>query len=236
FVMIDSPSDSQILSGLQVVGLRATATDPEDGQLGGASINWASDLDGPLGTGSPLTVSAADLSESEHVLTAKATDSMGNQGVAEVTIQVFRVRPANLPPKADAGADRTVEWTQNPIGLDGTASSDPNGDPLSYAWSVASGPAGSSAAPDDPSSATPSFVPDLLGTYVFELVVGDGKLESAPDSVEITVVDTTPPQAFCNAPPTIVPVHKPILFKATATDIGDADPDVTITAFDCFKV
>ena len=31
-------------------------------------------------------------------------------------------------------------------------------------------------------------------------------------------------------------MHKPILFKATATDIVDADPDVTITAFDCFKV
>jgi len=118
---------------------------------------------------------------------------MGNQGVAEVTIQVFRVRPANLPPKADAGADRTVEWTQDPIELDGTASRDPDDDLLSHAWLVANAPSGSFAVLDDPNSATPSFVPDLLGTYLFQLVVSDGKLESEPDFVEITFVDTTPP-------------------------------------------
>ena len=106
----------------------------------------------------------------------------------------------NQPPTADAGADRN-----GVVGavaqLDGTGSSDPDNDVLTYAWSLISQPAGSSATLDDPTSTTPSLIPDVEGTYVAELVVSDGFDSSAPDSVTITVFP-----AGTNLPPILEPI------------------------------
>ena len=72
--------------------------------------------------------------------------------------------------------------------LDGTGSSDPEGDPLSFLWTQTEGP---SVKLSDPTSSTPSFwAPfQLTGSVVlsFELVVNDGQNNSFPDTVDITV-------------------------------------------------
>ena len=95
-------------------------------------------------------------------------------------------RFANQPPMADAGGDQVVECT-SPAGamvtLDGAGSSDPDGDPLSYAWSNAFGMA---------SGVSPT-VNLALGVHPITLVVNDGQLDSDPDMVMVNVVDTTPP-------------------------------------------
>ena len=59
------------------------------------------------------------------------------------------------------------------VPLDGSRSFDPDGQLVSYSWSVVQHPDGSTAAPVDPSAATTTFVPDQLGTYRLHLVVGD---------------------------------------------------------------
>ncbi|HVG85147.1 MAG TPA: PKD domain-containing protein, partial [Vicinamibacterales bacterium] len=94
----------------------------------------------------------------------------------------------NEAPMASAGDDvSTVVGTT--VSLSGALSSDANGDTLTYTWTLVSRPAGSVAAPVNPGSATPTLTPDVPGLYVVELVVSDGVLSSAPDSVVVTAGD-----------------------------------------------
>ncbi len=107
--------------------------------------------------------------------------------------------PVNTPPVADAGPDQTVE-TGTGVTLDGTGSSDADGDTFTYAWTLTTVPDGSTATLADPTSAMPTFVADVDGDYIAELVVNDGTDDSAPDTVTITAspATTTPPM---NNPP-----------------------------------
>lgn len=122
---------------------------------------------------------------------------------------------ANQPPIADAGADRTVDDTStdalpdacdarnttddsvqtgDPVQLDGTGSTDPEGDPLTYQWAFQSIATGSQAALNNTAVSSPSFTPDVNGVYVASLVVSDGALQDGPDFVciEATGGNTAP--------------------------------------------
>ena len=92
--------------------------------------------------------------------------------------------PVNQSPTADAGADQNVP-TGATVQLDGSASSDPESDPLTYSWSLTTS-AGSTASLSDPNIVNPTFVADVDGDYVATLVVNDGTSDSAPDSATIT--------------------------------------------------
>ncbi len=95
----------------------------------------------------------------------------------------------NRAPVASAGADLAVS-ANLPVQLDGSQSSDPDGDPITYSWTLTP-PAGSAAALDEPTSETPSFTPDVAGQYTVALVVNDGKDDSAADGATITAEDNT---------------------------------------------
>lgn len=94
------------------------------------------------------------------------------------------VAAGNQPPIADAGPDQTVDQN-DAVHLDGSASVDPNGDPLDYWWAFLTFPGASAPVFDDPTSPTPTFDAGDLGVYVIELVVSDGQLSSNPDDVLI---------------------------------------------------
>lgn len=102
------------------------------------------------------------------------------------TVQVIAI---NEPPVADAGADAEAEL-DTMVMLDGSGSSDPEGAALTYEWRFIEMPEGSDAAFDDPVAQSPAFVPAHVGTYVVQLVVDDGVLASAPDTVSIVVLKT----------------------------------------------
>jgi hypothetical protein len=88
----------------------------------------------------------------------------------------------NQPPTADAGPDQVVNPRALVI-LDGTTSTDPNGDTLSYSWRELLGPQVELLSDH---TATPSFSADQENaTYIFALTVRDPKGASAVDTVTI---------------------------------------------------
>jgi len=90
----------------------------------------------------------------------------------------------NNAPLADAGNDRTVS-TEHLITLDGTQSSDPENDDLTYLWTQVSG---TNVTLNFNTIAAPSLTtPDTNGELIFELVVNDGQLNSPPSTVSISV-------------------------------------------------
>jgi hypothetical protein len=99
----------------------------------------------------------------------------------EVTITVTT---ANCPPIANAGADQQVT-TGRLVTLSGAGSTDPNDNPLTYSWRFQSKPDGSAATVAAANSVSPTFTPDRAGFYVLSLIVNDGTVTSAPDTVVI---------------------------------------------------
>lgn len=93
---------------------------------------------------------------------------------------------ANAPPNAVAGPDQGT-FVGGLVALDGSASNDPDADPITFSWTVIAKPDGSTATPSNANIATPDFVPDVPGTYVLSLVVSDPFVGSAPDTVTIVV-------------------------------------------------
>lgn len=88
----------------------------------------------------------------------------------------------NRPPVANAGVDQTAV-VGDTITLDGSKSSDPDGDPLSYTWSFVSKPAESRAVLSAPDKVVTTFIVDAAGQFVVRLVVNDG-VENATATVK----------------------------------------------------
>ena len=98
----------------------------------------------------------------------------------------------NLKPVAEAGNSFTLVLG-NPADLDGSGSSDPNGDPLTYKWSFVYKPENSTAELVAPTTVNASFLPDRAGIYVVSLIVNDGQVDSDPSTLSITVVSSADP-------------------------------------------
>lgn len=93
-------------------------------------------------------------------------------------------------PTANAGPDQEVV-PDTMVFLDGTGSSDPSGQTLTYAWTVQSRPPGSTASLQNANTATPSILGDISGDFVICLVVTDSDLcVSNQDCVTVTVKPT----------------------------------------------
>jgi uncharacterized repeat protein (TIGR02543 family) len=130
---------------------------------------------------------------------------------------------ANRLPVANAGPDQTVECT-GPTGarvtLDGSGSSDPDSDPLTFTWT---GPFGKQSG-----EIIQPTIP--LGAHNISLEVTDGKGGAANDTVNVTVRDTTPPTLSVTLTPNRLwpPNHKMVTVTADVQASDTCDPNPTV--------
>ncbi|RMH52594.1 MAG: hypothetical protein D6685_16330, partial [Bacteroidetes bacterium] len=114
-----------------------------------------------------------------------------NDGLVDSAPATVVIDTLNSAPVANAGPDQTVK-TGDLVQLDGSASSDVDGDPLNYRWSLVERPAGSAALLSNELLANPQFTVDLPGNYTASLVVNDSLHDSAADTVTISTVNSAP--------------------------------------------
>jgi predicted esterase len=119
----------------------------------------------------------------QYLFELAVTDNYGE--VSEDTVK-FTINPdPNTPPVADAGADKTLQLPLSQVLLDGRNSHDAEG-PLTYNWSILSGPAGSQVLNPLKDSTSVNFT--TAGTYIFTLTVIDSGGLSASDNVTVSVL------------------------------------------------
>ena len=134
----------------------------------------------------------------------------------------------NTPPVANAGPDQTVQVTDT-VQLDGSDSTDVDGNLLTFSWTMLTQPVGSTATLDDPTSVMPTFVVDAPGSYEIELIVNDGTVDSAPDTVTITTINS-PPVADAGPDQTVF-VTQTVLLDGTNSSDVDQDPLTFLWSF-----
>ena len=214
--------DQSVASGASVTLNGSSSSDLDNDPL---TYSWAQTAGTAVSlqnNSSAVASFTAPVVSSDEVLTFVLTVNDGTvSDTDEVSINVAAEQP-NQSPSADAGADQMVE-TPATVSLNGSASSDPENDTLTYSWSQVSGAAVSLS---NSTAINPSFSTAAVSTeeeLVFELTVNDGALSDS-DQVSIFLLPED-----SNTPPT-VSVPASITLAEGASDSvtavsSDADGD-----------
>lgn len=155
----------------------------------------------------------------------EGTDCGGVDSSAPATFTIL-ITSVNDAPIANVGPDQMVyAWIDGmaEVTLDGSGSSDPDGDDLTYTWLSDGQVIATGVSPT---------VELSLGQHTIVLVVNDGKEESEPDEVMITVQDIIPPEFVLSVTPNVLwpPNHKMVQITPTWTvnDNCDESPHVSL--------
>jgi hypothetical protein len=151
----------------------------------------------------PRPTFSADLA-GDYIASLVVNDGLVNSAPAAVIVTA--TAGGNAVPVANAGTMQNVN-TGTLVTLDGSGSSDANGDPITYNWKLVSKPAGSVAILAGETTASPSFTPDQGGAYVATLTVKDGIVFSAPSTVLVNAVPNATPIADARIVQSTVPGH-----------------------------
>ena len=184
----DAGLDQTLLVGSLVQLEGSSSTDADNDPL---SFQW-SFLSVPVGSAAILSnVTSATPTFTADLVGPYEVQLIVNDGSEDSDLDTVLIQAFNTQPLADAGPDQTV-FVAETVDLNGSSSSDADGDPLTYLWSLSSIPAGSAASLDDPTAVNPTFVVDQPGMYVVQLLVNDGREASDPDTVTISTQNSQP--------------------------------------------
>jgi len=120
----------------------------------------------------------------DYLFQLVVTEDCGD-GLSSDPVQVV-YSTNNLPPTAVPASDLSLFIVGEAAIFDGSGSTDPEDDELSYDWSIVSAPSGSNAAIGNPSSALASLQFDVEGSYVLQLIVFDQFGPGIPEQIEVT--------------------------------------------------
>lgn len=196
--IVDAGPD-QIIDENTVGSIFCSASDVENDPLTYTWTSASSDLaiHNPSSAGTTFTAPSV-VNDKQVTLTCSVSD--GTYTVSDsltVTVQ----NTLSLPIVADAGSDQIVNEMVK-VNLDGSASHDPENQPLSYMWTQTSGESVVLDAADSvrPSFMSPTVANGEIKVLVFELRVYDDNGREAFDTVIITVDPVNaPPVADASA-------------------------------------
>ena len=138
-----------------------------------------------------------------------------SDGVLDSRPQTVAILVTARPPVASVTAPSPVGIGRL-VTLDGSASLDPDGNALSYAWTLTGVAAGSHAALSNATAAKATFTPDLAGAYSAQLIVRDAYGASAP--VSVTVIAQAQGLVFDTLGSQSVALGSTVAFTVHATD------------------
>ncbi|HAQ20840.1 MAG TPA: hypothetical protein DCR40_16650 [Prolixibacteraceae bacterium] len=175
-------SDQAVNEGATVSLDGSASSDPDGNPL---TYKWTAPAGITLSSNTVVnpTFTAPEVTiNTSYTITLVVNDGLADSPADQVVITVKQV---NKAPVANAGANQTVNKGVL-VTLDGTGSTDPDGNPLTYLWTAPAGITLSSATTDKPTFTAPEVTADA--DFTFSLVVNDGTANSAPDEVVVTVL------------------------------------------------
>ena len=183
--LADAGPDQPVNGGDRVVLDGSGSTDPDGTTL---TSSWVQTGGTPVtlldaNTASPSFT--APLLGSEEILTFQLTVSDGTDSALDIVSITVTATPSAFTPTANAGTDQTV-ISGITVTLDGSASTDPHTQPLTYSWVQLAGVSVTLTGAD---AAVATFTaPTVTDTQVltFELTVSNGTY-SHGDQVQVTV-------------------------------------------------
>ena len=216
---IQLPEDAVTLDG-------STSIDP-DGTIKTYLWELQSGPGATIETGGESKTRVSGLKEGVYIFKLTVTDDDGATNSATVTVVVLP--KSNTPPVAVASASpttlilnvATVTQTQ----LSSAGSSDPDGDPITYNWSLPAGTTGATIATPNAVGSAVQF--SAIGVYVFTLKVTDSKGAFATATVTVTVNPrpNAAPVAVATANPTLVTFSQATITQSQLSSAGSTDPD-----------
>ncbi len=205
--------------------VRKVDTDGNISTIGGnGGTGGSTGDDGPATSAQIYSPNGIAVDRSGNVYVSSAN---GGYGVGSSRVRrIEQIASAgNTPPVAEAGPDQTVEATSataTNVTLDGSGSSDPDDDALTYAWTWAGGTASGA----NPTIALP------YGDTTITLTVDDGKGDTSTDTVVIHVTDDQDPVVSIDPVPAVVGADRnPLAIVGRVDDVTATSVVLTPGAF-----
>lgn len=219
----DAGDDQTVNMGTTVILDASRSRDPDGDAI---TYQWAQVAGTPVTLNSSTSVHATfkapNVPTSGATLTFSLQTKDGQLGsdFALVNIQIKNVNAAPVP---DAGITQVVA-SGSTVALDATNSYDPDGDPLSFAWTQTAGPSVSIL---NANSAQASFVAPMVplagAALSFKVTVSDGKASAAASVTMNVQRDNHAPIANAGDPQTVLEQSAVSLDGSLSKDI-DEDP------------